>query len=849
MLTFVFPGQGSQMKGMGRTFFEEFRELTSRADAILGYSIKELCLEDPDLKLGLTQYTQPALYIVNAFSYLKKINETGRKPNFVAGHSLGEYNALLAAGVFDFETGLKLVQKRGELMSRATGGGMAAIIGLTEEQIAAVLKQNRMERIDIANLNSPFQIVISGPKTDIDLAQPIFEAMQEVKLFTLLKTSGAFHSRYMAEAGKEFEMFLNTFELQPLTIPVISNVHARPYPSSNLKQNLIDQMTHPVKWTESIRYLMGLGEMEFEEIGSGKVLTGLIQRIRKEAEPLIIQEVAPVSSTTPEEKIKPSPTVLNEETKETIDTKQISEAKETGNNVFLEAKPENLQFAGPDEVKESKKTGNPGAAFGKALTGAFKNVQEKAKALVPSALGAETHQRGKQGLGSRKTRSDTLGSDEFKKEYNVKYTYVAGGMERGITNQEFVLKMAKAGILSFLGTTGLELAQIEKSLQYLRNELKANQPYGVNVSLHSFDPEVGEKAERVIDLLLQYQVNNIEISCFSIPPALIKYRIKGIGIDSSGYVLSKNRILAKVSRPEMAEEFLRPPDLEIVNKLLSGGEITKEEAELSKGIPVANDICVISDSAGTTDKIIPGYSLLPAILNIRDRLMNQYKYYPIVRIGYGGGIGTPQAAASAFMLGADFILTGSVNQCSIEAAISDEVKDLLSKISVQDTEYVPACDMLEMGLKRQVMKKGVLFSIRANKLYDLYRQYESLDEIEPSIKKQLQEKYFLRSFDEIYCECQLMFSKRQIEKAEQNPKYKMLLVFKWYLIHSAESAIKGESSNKVNYQVYSSPALGAFNEWAKGIELEDWRNRHVDQIGILLMDEAGKFLNTQMKKL
>ena len=130
MLAYVFPGQGSQVVGMGKDLFDEFKEYVDAADEILGYSIKELCLEDPNGVLGLTQYTQPALYVVNALTYLKEVKTTGVKPDFVAGHSLGEYDALFAAGVFDFATGLKLVQKRGELMSQAKGGGMAAVLGL-----------------------------------------------------------------------------------------------------------------------------------------------------------------------------------------------------------------------------------------------------------------------------------------------------------------------------------------------------------------------------------------------------------------------------------------------------------------------------------------------------------------------------------------------------------------------------------------------------------------------------------------------------------------------------------------------------------------------------------------------
>jgi len=170
MKTHMFPGQGSQSKGMGGTLFDEFKELTHKADKILGYSIKELCLEDPRRELNQTQFTQPALYVVNALSYFKKVEESGQKPDFVVGHSLGEFSALLAAECIDFEAGLKLVKKRGELMSQATGGGMAAILNATKEKIETILKENGLTNIDLANYNTPSQIVISGLKDEIGKA-------------------------------------------------------------------------------------------------------------------------------------------------------------------------------------------------------------------------------------------------------------------------------------------------------------------------------------------------------------------------------------------------------------------------------------------------------------------------------------------------------------------------------------------------------------------------------------------------------------------------------------------------------------------------------------------------------
>lgn len=279
MKTFLFPGQGSQAKGMGGTLFDEFKELTETADRILGYSIKELCLEDPRKELNQTEFTQPALYVVNALYYLKAI-KTSSRPDFVAGHSLGEFNALLCAECFDFETGLMLVKKRGELMSRATGGGMAAVINASKEEIESILAENGLTSVFIANYNTPSQIVISGLKDELGKAQPLFRTGK--MRYIPLNTSGAFHSRYMQPSKEEFRTYLNNFKFADLQIPVISNVSARPYENADVIKNLSEQITSAVRWTESIQYLMAEGDMEFEEIGHGRVLTNMVQKIQEE---------------------------------------------------------------------------------------------------------------------------------------------------------------------------------------------------------------------------------------------------------------------------------------------------------------------------------------------------------------------------------------------------------------------------------------------------------------------------------------------------------------------------------------------------------------------------------------
>lgn len=278
MTTFVFPGQGSQIKGMGKELFAEFPEFVQKADQILGYSIADMCINNPDNLLNDTRYTQPAIFVVSVLSYLNKIKQTSDKPSYLVGHSLGEYTALFAANVFDFESGLKLIQKRGELMSQAKGGGMAALIGLQQQQVEQVLAAENMSAVNIANYNSYTQIVISGAKEKIEQSIGLFEKAG-AKVFPL-NVSGAFHSPLMLPAQNEFANFIKNFTFSTPTIPVIANITAAPYTADNIQDNLIKQISQSVRFTQSIAYLLQQGEKVFEELGPGKVLTGLIRRIQ-----------------------------------------------------------------------------------------------------------------------------------------------------------------------------------------------------------------------------------------------------------------------------------------------------------------------------------------------------------------------------------------------------------------------------------------------------------------------------------------------------------------------------------------------------------------------------------------
>jgi malonyl CoA-acyl carrier protein transacylase len=279
MTTYVFPGQGSQAVGMGFDLFDQFEELLQTADKILGYSIKTLCTEDPLQQLGQTEYTQPALFVVSALSYFDKVQSVQEKPRFLAGHSLGEYNALLAAEVFDFATGLMLVKKRGELMSAADTGAMAAVVGLQPEVIQHILSTNNLQQVVIANFNTYNQLIISGEKNEVMQAIVLFQEAG-AKMAKMLNVSGAFHSPLMEPAQAEFANFLQQFNFSAPKIPVIANVTARPYLPEAIQVNLSAQIANPVRWTESIEYLLAQGETELEEIGPGNVLNGMIRRIK-----------------------------------------------------------------------------------------------------------------------------------------------------------------------------------------------------------------------------------------------------------------------------------------------------------------------------------------------------------------------------------------------------------------------------------------------------------------------------------------------------------------------------------------------------------------------------------------
>jgi len=443
---------------------------------------------------------------------------------------------------------------------------------------------------------------------------------------------------------------------------------------------------------------------------------------------------------------------------------------------------------------------------------------------------------------------EALGSAAFKADYGIKYAYLAGAMYKGIASKELVVAMGKAGLMAFLGTGGMALDEIEENISFVQGTLAGGESYGANLLS---DPARPGHEAALVELYLRRGVRVVEASGFiEISHSLARYRLTGVRRTPNGELSIPNRVLAKVSRPEVAEAFMRPAPPVILKHLVDAGLLNSEEAASAPFVPMSNEVCVEADSGGHTDQGV-AYALMPAMIALRNAVVQEQRYAGEIRVGAAGGIGTPEAAAAAFVLGADFIMTGSINQCTVEAGTSDAVKDMLQSMNVQDTAYAPAGDMFELGAKVQVLRKGLFFPARANRLYELYSRHSSLEEIDPKTAHQIQERYFKRTFEAVWDETCAHYRREGnagFELASVTPKQKMALIFRWYFVHSTRLALRGDALQKVDYQVQCGPALGSFNQWVKGTELEYWRNRRVADIGERIVIAAAQILQDRLTR-
>jgi len=421
-------------------------------------------------------------------------------------------------------------------------------------------------------------------------------------------------------------------------------------------------------------------------------------------------------------------------------------------------------------------------------------------------------------------RPENLGCPAFRATYGLRYAYLVGAMANAITSVEMVSVAARGGLLAFFGAAGLPLGEIENAIRHLQGSL-GNLPFGANLIHSPGDPDL-ERA--TAELYLQREVRLVCASAFlRVTPALVLYRAKGIHRDPHGAIHCPNRIFAKVSRVEVARKFLEPPPGKILADLVASGLVTAEEAELAGQIPLAQELTAEADSGGHTDNR-PAISLLPTIVAVRDEVDRRHAYRCPPRIGLAGGIATPASVAAAFAMGAAFVMAGSIHQGCVEAGTAPVVLQMLAEAGQADTAMAPSADMFEMGVKVQVLKRGTLFPQRAAKLYELYRAYERYEQIPAAQRSILERDFFRRSFDEEWQSTRTFFlvrDPRQVELGDQNPRHRMALVFRSYLGQASSWAKHGVTDRQIDYQIWCGPAMGAFNEWARGSFLEKAENR------------------------
>lgn len=430
-----------------------------------------------------------------------------------------------------------------------------------------------------------------------------------------------------------------------------------------------------------------------------------------------------------------------------------------------------------------------------------------------------------------------LGDPSFLDFYDVKYAYATGAMAQGIASEELVIALGKARILSSFGAGGLSPNRVETAINRIQAALPGKS-FAFNL-LHSPSEPIVER--RLVDLYLQYQIRIIEASAFlDLTENIVYYRASGLSLTTANQIEIKNKVIAKISRREIAIKFLQPAPRKILQQLVEKNLISELQANLAEKVPLADDITVEADSGGHTDNR-PLICLLPTILQLRDEIQSRHKYEQPVRIGVAGGISTPQSALAAFMMGAAYVMTGSINQSCIEAGTSAQTKELLARAQMTDMMMAPAGDMFEMGVKLQVLKLGTLFPLRAQKLLELYKSYDSIEEIPLNEREKLEKQVFQKTIAEVWQETAAYLSQRNPDKLAQaanNPKLKMAVIFRWYLGLSSRWSNQGELGREMDYQIWCGPAMGSFNDWVRDSYLSASKNRHVVDIANQIMTGA-----------
>ncbi len=434
-----------------------------------------------------------------------------------------------------------------------------------------------------------------------------------------------------------------------------------------------------------------------------------------------------------------------------------------------------------------------------------------------------------------------LGDRAFAAAHGARFNYVVGEMARGIATPKMVVEAVRAGCAGFYGSAGLSLPEIKTGIREIKAQLAPDQTaWGANL-IHS--PQQPGHEAAVIDLFLSEGVHRVSASAFmTLSREIVRYTALGLQRISDGTIERTNHVFAKVSRAEVAEKFIAPPPEKLLLELVSAGAISKTQAELARQMPVAAEITAEADSGGHTDNRT-ATALFSSLSLARGRVCERTGIDPAsIRIGLAGGLGTPQALAAAFQMGAAYVLTGSINQSAIESGLSERGRAMLAKAGPADVMMAPAADMFEQGVEVQVLKRGTLFAMRARRLHALYRSGQGYEDLSPKDQSWLV-VVLGEPFETAWQDTCAYIKKanpKEAERAEHDSNKRLALVARRYLFMAAQWAREGDADRVADFQIWCGPAMGAFNEWVAGSYLEPVAQRTVRQIAWNLLEGAAQ---------
>lgn len=434
-----------------------------------------------------------------------------------------------------------------------------------------------------------------------------------------------------------------------------------------------------------------------------------------------------------------------------------------------------------------------------------------------------------------------LGDRAFSQTHGTRFNYVVGEMARGIATPAMVIEAARTGCLGFYGSAGLRVDEVRSGVKSIEAALgPQNRNWGANL-IHS--PQTPDQEKAIIDLFLASHVERVSASAFMrLTPEIVRYTALGLSRNEDGTIQRRNHVFAKVSRAEVAETFMAPAPEKILRQLVAEAAITEVQAGLASQVPVAAEITAEADSGGHTDNR-PALPLFSSLVAARNRIAERHDFSEnLIRIGLAGGIATPASVAAAFQMGASYVLTGSINQSCVESGLSFAGRQLLAKAGLADVAMAPAADMFEQGVRVQVLKRGTLFAMRGAKLYTLYRDGASYEDLTPRDQKWVDD--ILGEPFEVAWEATYAYISKvnpaEAGRALNDGNKRFALVARRYLFMAAQWARQGTEGRAADYQIWCGPSMGAFNEWVAGSFLEPVEARTTRQIALNLMEGAAR---------